>query len=70
MMETTMTATVLRPVRLARPRLAARGVIAWLVELDARRRAHARLAELDDHMLRDIGVTRAQVAEELRRPLH
>jgi uncharacterized protein YjiS (DUF1127 family) len=68
-METTMSATVLRPVRLARPRHAARGLIAFLAELDARYRDRAQLAELDDRMLRDIGVTRAEVAGELRRPL-
>ena len=54
-----MSATVLRHVRLARPRLAARGLLAFLAELDDRYRARVRLAQLDDRMLRDIGVTRA-----------
>jgi uncharacterized protein YjiS (DUF1127 family) len=69
LMEMPMSATVLRPVRFARPRLAVRRLIAFLGELDARRRARARLAALDDHLLRDIGVSRADVAAELRRPL-
>ena len=54
-----MSATVLRHVRLARPRLAVRGLLACLAELDARYRARVRLAQLDDQMLRDIGITRA-----------
>jgi uncharacterized protein YjiS (DUF1127 family) len=69
MMETPMSATVLRPVRVARPRLTMRGLIAWLADLDARHRARLRLASLDDHLLRDIGVTRADVEAEVRRPL-
>jgi uncharacterized protein YjiS (DUF1127 family) len=68
-MEPVMSATVLRPVRLPRPRLAARGLLGFLADLDARWRARARLAELDDRMLRDIGVSRADVAAELRRPI-
>jgi uncharacterized protein YjiS (DUF1127 family) len=68
-MEHAMSATVLRHVRIARPRLAARGLIAWLAELDARHRARVRLASLDDHLLRDIGITRAEIATELRRPI-
>jgi uncharacterized protein YjiS (DUF1127 family) len=44
-------------------------MIAFLTDLDARWRSRARLAELDDRMLRDIGVSRAEVAAELRRPL-
>jgi hypothetical protein len=34
-----------------------------------RPRCLLRLAELDERMLRDIGVTRGEVARELRRPL-
>jgi uncharacterized protein YjiS (DUF1127 family) len=64
-----MFATVLRPVRLARPRLTARGLLAFLAGLDARWRARVRLVELDDRTLRDIGVSRADIAAELRRPL-
>ena len=61
--------TALRHVRLARPRLAARGLLAFLADLDARHRARVRLAHLDDRMLDDIGVTRADIDGELRRPL-
>ena len=57
-----------RPVRLARPRLSVRGVLGFLA--DARRalsRARRSSAQLDDHLLRDIGITRADVDAELRR---
>jgi uncharacterized protein YjiS (DUF1127 family) len=69
-MESAMHVTsVLRPARTARPRLTARGALGFLAALDARHRARRHLAELDDRMLRDIGVSRADVAAELRRPL-
>jgi uncharacterized protein YjiS (DUF1127 family) len=69
-MESAMHATsVLRPARTARPRLTTQGALDFLLALDARFRGRAHLAELDDRMLRDIGVTRAEVAAELRRPL-
>ena len=61
--------SVLRPARTARPRVTARGLLGVLAALDARHRARRHLAELDDSMLRDIGITRAEVAAELRRPL-
>jgi len=64
-----MSATVLRNVRIARPRLAARGLLSFFAELDRRYRTRVRLNTLDDRMLRDIGITRAAVDEELRRPL-
>jgi len=59
----------LRRVRTARPRLTVRGLARFLTELNARHRGRVRLSQLDDHMLRDIGVTRADVEDELRRPL-
>ena len=63
-----MSATsALRPVRVARPRLSVRGVLDFLAAADARHRSRLHLRELDDRMLRDIGLTRADVAE-LRRP--
>ena len=64
-----MSATVLSPVRLAQTRLPVRRWIAMLLAADARHRARVRLARLDDRMLADIGVSRAEVAQELRRPL-
>jgi uncharacterized protein YjiS (DUF1127 family) len=67
MMEPAMSATVLRPVRPARSRRAARGLLGLLAELDARWRTRAQLAQLDDHILRDIGVSRAEIDAELRR---
>lgn len=64
-----MLTTALRPARLPWPRLAARGLLAFLIDLDARYRARVHLATLDDRMLRDVGITRADVGEALRRPL-
>lgn len=70
LMETAMfSLTAHGPARLARPRLTARGIVAFLVALDSRYRARVRLAELDERMLADIGVSRAEVDAELRRPL-
>jgi uncharacterized protein YjiS (DUF1127 family) len=68
MMEMTMTTTTAqRPVRTARPRLTARGVLDFLAAADARHRARKSLKELDDHLLRDIGITRADVDAEVGR---
>lgn len=50
------------------PRLDWRALLGRLAALDALHRERGRLAELDDRILRDIGVTRADVAETLRRP--
>ena len=61
--------TMTRNVRLTRPRLSVRGILRFLVDMDSRYRARAQLQELDDKMLRDMGLTRADVAEELRRTL-
>ena len=58
--------SVLRPAHTARPRLTAHGLLGLLAALDVRYRTRAHLAELDDRMLRDIGVTRADIAAELR----
>ncbi|MGE0734842.1 MAG: DUF1127 domain-containing protein [Alphaproteobacteria bacterium] len=33
-----------------------------------RKRSRQRLAELDDHLLKDIGITRAEAYEEWRKP--
>ena len=60
--------SALRPARTARPRPTAQGVLGFLAALDARYRTRAHLAELDDRMLRDIGITRADIAAELRWP--
>lgn len=58
-----------RHVRTVRPRLSVRGLLKALVEIDARYRARLQLREADDRMLRDMDLTRADVAEEMRRPL-
>lgn len=62
-------ASALRHVRIARPRLAVRGLVAYLLDLDARYRARVGLERIDDRMLRDIGVSRADVDAEVARPL-
>jgi uncharacterized protein YjiS (DUF1127 family) len=68
MMETAMlTTSVLRPVRSSRPRLTMRGLMQTLVIADARYRAAAQFAKLDDHLLRDIGVSRGDALATLRR---
>ena len=65
-----MSATsVLRLARVVPPRLAVRGLLARLLRYDARHRTRMDLKALDDAMLRDIGLTRADVDAELRRPL-
>ena len=61
--------SVLRLAPVARPRLTVRGVLARLVRYDALHRNRMDLKALDDAMLRDIGLTRADVDAELRRPL-
>ena len=62
-----MSATsTLRHVRTARPRLSVRGALDYLAALDARHRARLHLVELDDRMLADIGVTRADVRSEMQ----
>jgi uncharacterized protein YjiS (DUF1127 family) len=45
-------------------------VLAWRVVTDWRDRAHQRsvLAELDDRLLEDAGLTREQVAPAIRKP--
>ena len=54
---------------MTRPRLSVRALVKTIVEIDRRYRARVQLTELDDRMLRDMGLTRADVAEEVRRPL-
>jgi uncharacterized protein YjiS (DUF1127 family) len=54
-----------RPVRAPATRLAR--LIASLAEADARYREAVYLAEMDDRLLRDIGITRADAEAELRR---
>ncbi len=64
-----MTAMVApRQTRVSRPRLGLRGILDILSGLDARYRMQRTLLELDDRMLRDMGLSRADVAQELRRP--
>jgi uncharacterized protein YjiS (DUF1127 family) len=65
-----MSATsVLRRATPARPRLTVRGFLARLVHYDAIRRNRIAMQALDDRLLRDIGLTRADIAAEVRRPV-
>jgi len=65
-----MSATsALRPALSARPRLTVRGLLDRVVAFDALYRSRMDLAALDDRMLRDVGLSRADVAAEVRRPL-
>jgi uncharacterized protein YjiS (DUF1127 family) len=61
-----MTTTTSRtlPVRTARP-----GPFRRLLTAFALRRSRARLADLPDHLLHDIGCTRAQAEAEAARPV-
>lgn len=43
-------------------------LLTWLFRRDAQRRSRRRLAELEDHLLSDIGVTRAQALAAAERP--
>jgi len=43
-------------------------LLPWLTHALARRRQRAHLLRLDDHLLRDIGLTRADVLDEAARP--
>jgi uncharacterized protein YjiS (DUF1127 family) len=54
-------------VRLAVPRLTFRRIVEAIVAADARYRQMQHLRELDDRMLRDIGVHRGDIEQELRR---
>jgi uncharacterized protein YjiS (DUF1127 family) len=54
---------------LARPRISFRSLIDALVEADARHRRNAHLRQLDDRILRDIGIGRADLEAEARRPI-
>jgi uncharacterized protein YjiS (DUF1127 family) len=53
--------------RIAPRRFSVRGVLNMLTEADARYRSRMGLNALDDHALRDIGISRADVDAELRR---
>lgn len=52
------------PAALAPMRRAARPVAALLAEMVRRIRTRARLEELDERMLRDVGLTRIDAARE------
>jgi uncharacterized protein YjiS (DUF1127 family) len=56
------------PVHDAKGRALGRCVVAWFRAAAERRRQRRLLAMLDDHLLRDIGVTREQALAEARRP--
>ena len=51
------------------PRLSVRGILDRLVAYDALYRQRRALESMDDRMLRDIGVTRAEAEAEIKRPM-
>ncbi len=55
-----------RPVRIFWPRLSVRGILDKLVAADAAYRQRLTLESLDDRMLRDVGISRADIARETR----
>lgn len=55
--------------RLTGPRLSVRGILDRLIAYDALYRQRRALESLDDRMLRDIGVTRAEAEAEIKRPM-
>jgi uncharacterized protein YjiS (DUF1127 family) len=68
MMEANMAMTTAQhSSRTYRPRLSVRGILGFLAEADARHRARAQLHLLDDHLLRDMGINRADRDAEVRR---
>ena len=58
--------SALRHVRTYRPLLTVRGILDTLAAADRDYRTRQRLRQLDDHLLRDMGLTRADIAAELR----
>ena len=62
------TTTAQRSVH-ARPRLSARGVLDFFAAIDRRARDRHQLAALDERMLSDIGLTRADVEIEMRQSI-
>jgi len=61
------TTTMQRYSRTYRSRLSVRGILGFLAEADARHRARVQLRLLDDHLLRDMGITRADRDAEVRK---
>ena len=51
------------------PRLPGEGILDYLLRLDAAYRQRCALRELDDRLLEDIGVTRADIEAEAAGPL-
>jgi uncharacterized protein YjiS (DUF1127 family) len=56
------------PLRPTRPRMRVFEPLRWLCRAMARQRQRRALRELDDRMLRDIGLTRDQAQDEARKP--
>ena len=65
----TTRSTESRSAPIAWPRPSVRGILNRLIASDAAYRQRLSLTAMDDRTLRDIGVTRADIAVELRRPI-
>jgi uncharacterized protein YjiS (DUF1127 family) len=63
----TASSITLRHATFARPHLSLRSLLDRLAAADARYRDRSNIAELDARLIRDIGVTPADVDAELRR---
>ncbi|EYD78090.1 hypothetical protein Rumeso_00326 [Rubellimicrobium mesophilum DSM 19309] len=59
-------ASIARPAPISRVRLPS--LLGWLVRQDARYRHARQVEELSDHVLRDIGLTRAELLRGRRLP--
>jgi uncharacterized protein YjiS (DUF1127 family) len=68
-METAMTSIPRATARPATNPRHRRGFIAFLWQLAGLRRQRRMLVRLDDHALRDIGLTRADAQDEAARPI-
>jgi uncharacterized protein YjiS (DUF1127 family) len=68
MTEDPMTLRIRLVLSPCRPSMRQAAFLTWLLALQDRARQRYRLAELDERMLRDVGLTRAQAQLEAEKP--